>query len=305
MRRAVLVTGTTGFVGAHVLARAGARGLEAVAARGDLRDSETARALVAETRPFAVLHLASAWRRAGDDVWQALADDLLMAGNVLSAVAAFAPQAPVLISGSAAQYGLAGPHPLHETAPTSPFGAYGAMKSVLEEACTSTALRGDVRVIWTRSFNHVGPGQGLDAPVPSWAKQVAATEAAGSGVLKTGRLEVVRDFLDARDIADAYLELIASPADGVVNVCSGVGLRLQEVADTLVGLSSASISIERDAALERPIDPPHVVGDPGRLRDLTGWAPRISLERSLRDVLDEWRRRVGEQEPRSLVARGA
>lgn len=305
MSRTVLVTGATGFVGAQVLARAEARGLEAVAARGDLRDPETARRLVAETSPFAVLHLASARARAGDDVWQALAHDLLMAGNVLSAVRAFVPEAPVLVPGSAAQYGLAGPEPLPETAPTVPVGAYGSSKSVLEAACTSVALRGGVRVIWTRSFNHVGPGQGLEAPVPSWAKQVADQEATGSGILKTGRLDAVRDFLDVRDVADAYLELVASPAEGVVNVCSGMGVRLREIANTLVGLSSARFSLEQDPALERAIDPPHVVGDPSRLRELTGWSASIDLERSLRDVLGEWRRQVGDPEPRSLAARGA
>ena len=304
MGRAVLVTGATGFVGAHVLVRAGERQIEAVAAEGDLRDPEQVRKLVAETSPIAVLHLASARARAADDVWLGLADDLLMAGNLLAAVEKLAPGAPVLIPGSAAQYGVAGPEPLRETAPTEPFSAYGASKSVLETACTSPALRGGVRVIWTRGFNHVGPGQGLDAPVPSWAKQVAEIETAGSGVLKTGRLDVVRDFLDVRDVADAYLELVTSPAEGVVNVCSGNGVRLQKVADQLVALSGASISIEQDQALERPIDPAHVVGDPSRLHKLTGWTPSTELERSLRDVLDEWRRAV-EQEPHSLVARGA
>ncbi|HYY33041.1 MAG TPA: NAD-dependent epimerase/dehydratase family protein [Gaiellaceae bacterium] len=302
MGRTVLVTGATGFVGAHVLARAPYMGLEPVAARGDLRDPETARALVLETSPVAVLHLASARARAGDDVWRGLADDLRMAGNVLAAVGALAPEAPVLIPGSAAQYGLAGPEPLGETAPAAPVGVYGAVKSVLEAACTSAALQGSVRVIWTRSFNHVGLGQGLEAPAPSWARQIAEAEASGGGVLRTGRLDVVRDFLDVRDVADAYLALVSSGAAGVVNVCSGVGVRLRDVAETLVGLSGASISIEHDPTLEREIDPPHVVGDPSRLRELTGWAPSIDLERSLRDVLEEWRRRVGESEPHAFAS---
>jgi GDP-4-dehydro-6-deoxy-D-mannose reductase len=302
MGRRVLVTGATGFVGAHVLARAPDMGLEPVAARGDLRDPETARALVSEARPFAVLHLASARAHSDDDVWECLVDDLRMAGNILAAVGSLAPDARVLIPGSAAQYGLAGPKPLAESTPVAPVGAYGAVKSVLEAACTSAALRRGVRVIWTRSFNHVGPGQGLDAPAPSWAKQIAETEAKGSGILKTGRLDVVRDFLDVRDVADAYLALVASGVEGVVNVCSGVGVRLREVAETLVGLSGASISIEHDPTLERDIDPPRVVGDPSRLRELTGWAPSIDLERSLRDVLDEWRRRVGEREPHAFAS---
>jgi GDP-4-dehydro-6-deoxy-D-mannose reductase len=305
MSRTVLVTGATGFVGAHVLSRAEGRRFEAVGASGDLREPDTARSLVGETSPFAVIHLASARARAGDDVWRAMADDLLMAGNVIAAVGELTPEAPVLVPGSAAQYGLAGPDLLLETAPTVPFALYGAMKSVLEIACTSSALPKGVRVIWARSFNHVGPGQGLEAPVPSWARQIAELEASGSGVLKTGRLDVVRDFLDVRDVADAYLELVASPADGVVNVCSGKGVELREVAETMIRLSSASVSIEPDHALERRIDPPRVVGNPSRLRQLTGWTPSVDLERSLRDVLDEWRGLVGRQALRSLAARGA
>jgi GDP-4-dehydro-6-deoxy-D-mannose reductase len=305
MGRTVLVTGATGFVGGHVLSRAAARGLEPVAARGDLRDPETALTIVSETRPRAVIHLASARPLQDDDVWQALAGDLLMAGNVLAAVRASSPTTPVLVAGSAAQYGFAGRDPVRETTPAAPLGAYGAAKTVLETACVSTALRGGVRVIWARSFNHVGPGQGLDAPVPSWARQLAEIEAAGSGVLRTGRLDVVRDFLDVRDVADAYLALVASSAEGVFNVCSGIGVRLRDVVEMLVGLSGASISVEQDPALERRVDPPHVVGDPSRIRELTSWTPRISLKRSLKDVLDEWRRVVGDQESPSLAARGA
>ena len=295
MRR-VLVTGATSFVGLHVLERAGARGLEAVAARGDLRDPAVAGGLIAEVRPSAVLHLASARSRTSD-VWQVAADDLRMAGNVLAAVVEHAPEAPVLFPGSAAQYGQGADRLLPETAPLVPVGAYGAVKCVLEAACTAPVLRAGVRVIWTRSFNHIGPGQGLDAPVPSWARQIAEAEAAGSGVLRTGRLDVVRDFLDVRDVADAYLALVESAAEGAVNVCSGTGVRLRNVAETLRSLSGAAVAVEQDPALEREVDPPYVVGDPGRLRELTGWQPQFTLEQSLRDVLDEWRRRVAQPAP--------
>ena len=303
MSRIVLVTGATSFVGLHVLERAAARGLEAVAAHGDLRDPAVAGELVAGTKPAAVIHLASARSRT-TDVWEVAADDLHMAGNVLGAVGEHAPEAPVLFPGSAAQYGLGGDRPLAETAPLAPVGAYGAVKSVLEAACTSPALSGGVRVIWTRSFNHVGPGQGLDAPVPSWAKQVAEAETEGSGVVRTGRLDVVRDFLDVRDVADAYLALVDSPAQGAVNVCSGQGVRLRDVAEGLVRLSGTAVAVEQDPALDREVDPAHVVGDPGRLRELTGWQPRFELERSLRDVLDEWRRRVAETTPLHSTPQG-
>jgi GDP-4-dehydro-6-deoxy-D-mannose reductase len=301
----LLVTGATGFVGSHVMVRAADRGLEAVAAHGDLRDSNAASALVADTTPAAVLHLATSRAPSAGGTWQGLADDLLMVGNVLVAVAAIVPDAAVLVPGSAAQYGLAGPESLRESAPIAPVSAYGAAKSVLERACSSPALNGGVRVIWTRSFNHIGPGQGLEAPVPRWARQAVDAENRGSGIIRTGRLDVVRDFLDVRDVADAYLDLVVSDAEGVVNVCSGKGVRLGEIAEMLVALTGADVAVECDEALERAVDPPHVVGDPSRLQELTGWTPSIDLERSLRDVLDEWRRRAGEQEAPSQLARGA
>jgi GDP-4-dehydro-6-deoxy-D-mannose reductase len=305
MNRTVLVTGASGFVGTHALERARAHGFEAVAARGDLRDADITKSLVRETSPSAVLHLASARARAGDDPWGWLADDLSMAGKVLSAVASYAPGAPVLVPGSAAEYGLTGPEPLSEASRIAPVSPYGAIKSVLEAACTAPPLRGGVRVIWARSFNHVGPGQGIEAPVPSWAKQVAEAELAGGGTLRTGRLDVVRDFLDVRDVVDAYFELLASSAEGAVNVCSGVGVRLSEIASAILRLSDADISLEQDPGLARPVDPATVVGDAARLFELTGWRPRIDLEASLRDVLEEWRRRLGGQEQSPLVAREA
>ena len=286
MSESLLVTGAGGFVGRHVVARAEARGWRATEASGDLRDAGAAREAVAVAAPAAVIHLASRRPAPGDDPWSVLEDELAMAGNLLRAVDELAPGAAVLMPGTAGQYGPAANGALAEDAPCRPLTAYAAVKCVLEAACLAPALRGRARVIWARSFNFVGPGQGLDAPVPAWARQLAAAERAGGGVLRTGRLDVVRDFLDVRDVADAYLDLVAGPAEGVVNVGSGVAVALQEVVDVLVGLTRAEVSVERDESLLRPDDPQTVVADVSRLRELTGFAPRIPLRASLEEVLE-------------------
>jgi GDP-4-dehydro-6-deoxy-D-mannose reductase len=280
----VLVTGASGFVGRHVLDRARVAGLVAYTARGDLRDRNTVEAEIATVRPDAVIHLAAATRSM--DPWLALTADVAMAGAVLSAVARHVPEAPVLITGSAAQYGLGAPRPLTEEDVTVPLSAHGAVKCTLERAVLARPLRHNVRVIFTRSFNHIGPGQPADAPAGQWARQITEGEAAESGTLRTGNLDAVRDFLDVRDVADAYLALIRSGAAGVVNVCSGVPVSLRQVADTLVRHSSVPTTIQRDAAHVRKVDPPYVVGCPQRLHELTGWRPQISLERSACDLLE-------------------
>ena len=93
----ILVTGATGFLGRHVMARAAERGHEPVASEGDLRDADAARTVIERIRPDALVHLASGPRTA-----DAVADAVAMARNVLVAAGA----ATVLIPGSAAQYGI-------------------------------------------------------------------------------------------------------------------------------------------------------------------------------------------------------
>jgi GDP-4-dehydro-6-deoxy-D-mannose reductase len=289
MREPILVTGASGFVGSHVLARAHARGLRAVASTGDLREPETVRQIVATHRPGAIVHLASCRHRHAGAPWGLLGDELKMLSNLLSAAAELAPGAPLLVPGSASQYGLAGPEPVSESNPMAPINEYGAVKCVLERAALLAPLAGDVRVVWARSFNLVGPGQGLDAPVPSWARQIVDAESRGGGCVHTGNLSVVRDFLDVRDAADAYLALVDSDAQGPVNVGSGRPTALREVVDDLVESASAHVTVEADDSLRRNHDPAFVVADVTRLRALTGWQPAIGLHESLTDVLDEWR----------------
>ncbi len=292
-----MITGASGFVGGHVLARASQRGTRAIAAVGDLRDAQAAREAISTHRPAAIIHLASGRRRT-PDAWSLLGDELRMLSNLLSAVAELAPSAPVLIPGSASQYGMAAGVPLPESASTVPVNDYGAVKCVLERAALLAPLARGVRVIWARSFNLIGPGQGLDAPVPSWARQIVEAESRGGGSVRTGDLEIVRDFCDVRDVSDAYLALLNSDAEGPVNVGSGRPVALREVVDTLVAAARVPIAVEVDERLRRPQDPPFVVADIAHLRELTGWEPRLSVGESLADVLDSWR----EQDSRGEAA---
>ncbi len=103
----------------------------------------------------------------------------------------------------------------------------------------------------------------------------------------------MRDFLDVRDIADAYLALASSEAEGVINVCSGRGVELAELVRQLTELSSAHVEVEEDQRLYRRDDPPTVIGHPSHLHSLVDWGPRRSMQASLADVLNEWRRREG------------
>ena len=291
----LFVTGAGGFVGRHLVAAGRERGLELVVSDADLLDPGAIERELRDAAPTRVAHLAAAAPRPGADPLSLLERELSMAANVLRALAGVSPGARALLVGSAAQYGMGAPDPLGEDAPLRPISVYGAIKTVLESACTAPPLAGDTRVIWARSFNHLGPGQPATAPVAAWARSIARIEAGADEPVRTGRLEPVRDFLDVRDVAAAYIALLEGDHEGVFNVCSGTGLGLDSVLEELVRLSSAEIAVETDPGLVRAEDPPVVVGDPGRLAKATGWAPGYGLRDSLADVLEDWRSRVREE----------
>jgi GDP-4-dehydro-6-deoxy-D-mannose reductase len=57
------------------------------------------------------------------------------------------------------------------------------------------------------------------------------------------------------------------------------------------------VEIRQDPGRFRPSDIPVLVGDPSRLRAATGWEPRIPLDRTLADLLADWRARVTARSP--------
>ena len=69
-------------------------------------------------------------------------------------------------------------------------------------------------------------------------------------------------------------------------MASGRGVSLEEVLYLMAGQLGLRPVPETDPALVRPNDVPYLVGDASKLREATGWTPRVSLEDTLREVLD-------------------
>jgi GDP-4-dehydro-6-deoxy-D-mannose reductase len=278
----VLVTGANGFIGKHLVRLVSESNREVVAVQGDLRRPDIAAAAVAKAQPSAVVHLATS---AGSlNAWNALAQDVAMAGNVIRALSCHSPDALLLVPGSAAQYGWGSAEYLAEDSPRVPVSGYGAMKCVLEDALFLPPLSGRVRVIWARTFNVLGPGQPLRAPVASWATQLASTKRAGRAHVRVGNLAAIRDFLDVRDVAEAYIALLGSDFDGPVNVGSGVAVELRQILDDLMEHFQVQATVDVRPELMHDADPPKIVADVSLLRRHTRWSPRRDLSSSLADI---------------------
>jgi GDP-4-dehydro-6-deoxy-D-mannose reductase len=313
----VLITGVAGFVGGHVVdflrdqqpkaeivgldnrpgARARALGIEIV--KADLEDAASIRSALARVRPDRVIHLAaqSSPQRSWEDPAGTLRTNVLGMLNLLEAVRGGAAAPRMVAVGSADEYGLVGPDevPLREDAPLRPASPYAVSKVAQGYLALQYALSPGLHVVRTRTFHHTGPRRGEQFAESSFARQLAEIEAGQRPPrLEVGNLEAVRDFTDVRDVVRAYWLLLDRGVPGeVYNVCTGRGLRLRDLLERLIALSGLRVEVLVDATRLRPADAPILVGDPGRLRAATGWEPEVPLERTLGDLLDYWRERVG------------
>jgi GDP-4-dehydro-6-deoxy-D-mannose reductase len=289
------VTGSSGFVGSHLIPYLRTRGDEVVTIDRsgtppvDVTDAVEVRDVVRAARPDAVYHLAALSHvgRSWDAPETVFRVNAIGALNVLRACADAGVER-VLVAGSADEYGAVSPAdlPITEEAPIRPVTPYGASKAAADVLALQAFLGDGLGTLRVRAFNHTGPGQSTSMLVPGLAQRIADAERAAGSKVNVGRLDVVRDLSDVRDVVRAYRLLVELGTPGeAYNVCSGRGVTVRDVADTLLSMSDAPLELVVDPELVRPVDVPRLVGDPGRLRAATGWEPAIPLDETLRDVL--------------------
>jgi GDP-4-dehydro-6-deoxy-D-mannose reductase len=193
----------------------------------------------------------------------------------------------VLVVSSAEVYGAGPPAPRSESDPVMPQSPYAASKVGTEVAALEGWRRASLRVVVARPFPHTGPKQPPPYVVPSFVQRLLAAKGVGATRVPTGNVDQVRDLLDVRDVAEAYLGLLASGIPGeIYNIARGEGVTLREVFCRLAEMVGIRAEPVPDPALVRANDIPHLVGDPSKLRRTTGWSPTLSLEQTLRDMVD-------------------
>jgi GDP-4-dehydro-6-deoxy-D-mannose reductase len=313
----LLVTGVTGFVGAHLvellqrerpdveLFGVVRRGVERVSLpprvhkiEAEIEHPASVDSVFDLVTPDAVVHLAaqSSVHQSWLDPDGTLRTNLHGTLHVLEALRRRRLKPPMLVVGSADEYGAADAKelPLREDAPLRPNSPYAVSKVAQGYLALQYALSYGMPVLRTRTFPTTGPGRGENFAESSFAKQLAEIECGRRApVLEVGNLDAVRDYTDVRDVVRAYWLLLEKGAPGeVYNVCSGRGIAIREMLERLVALSQATVEVRVDPGRLRPSDIPVLVGDPGRLRAAAGWQTCLPIERTLQDLLDDWRRRV-------------
>jgi GDP-4-dehydro-6-deoxy-D-mannose reductase len=297
-----MVTGAGGFVGRFLVDALRREQIDVLACGGphdaanglfpiELGDAGSLRAALESACPDVVFHLA-----AQTFVPESLQSPLetfevnaLGTARLAEAVRAYDADPPprILFTSSAEVYGVrdARDYPLHETLDLRPVNPYGASKAAAEAMLLSFARTYGLDVVIARAFNTIGPNQSERFVVASLAAQLARIAGGAEPQMYVGNLSSARDFLDVRDVVEAYLAL-ARRGEGahIYNVCSGHAVTIRDILRELIAIARVPVEVREDPQRMRAVENPLSVGSAARLREATGWEPKIPFARSLRDV---------------------
>jgi GDP-4-dehydro-6-deoxy-D-mannose reductase len=319
----VLVTGYTGFVGSHLADHLLERGdcevyglyrwrsrRENVAhhsgrvhlIEGDISDAAAMRRAVEIARPDWIFHLAAqsfvpaSWSGPG----ATLDANIQGQTNLFEAIRQLGMSPRIQIACSSEEYGLVHPDelPITEENPLRPLSPYAVSKVTQDLMGYQYHQSYGLDVVRTRGFNHTGPRRGHVFVCSNFAYQIAGIELGlQEAVIRVGNLEARRDFTDVRDMVRGYVSALEKGKPGAVyNICQGRDYSVQEVLDLLLGMGSLEVRIETDPERMRPSDVPVLLGSAAKFERDTGWKPEIPFERTLSDLLEYWRDRLGKPE---------
>ena len=266
---------------------------------GDLTQKEVADSHVKASKPDVIYHLAalSVVHNSTANALATLQGNTAISYNLFEAIRAYAPRARTIAVCSANVYGAVDPKniPISETVCFRPLNPYAVSKITQEMIAQQAHLSYGLDIVVVRPFNHSGPGQTEDFVLPKLAKKVVAIEQESSlPTLELGGGSAIRDWTDVRDMVRAYVKVAEMGGAGeIYNIGSGIGTSIRAVADIFQSLSKRPFNIVEKPELNRPSDVPSLVADATKFKELTGYFPVISLERTISDILEYERNHYG------------
>lgn len=316
-RKKILITGFSGFVSRHFLAYLQENDKETEVCGVDIHppafdylsypnvkvefhtvnllETDAVRALLERFRPDYIIHLASfssvaySWKHP-IECFQNNTNIFL---NIIAVVQELHLKCRVLSVGSSEEYGNVKETdlPLCEDSGLLPCSPYAVARVAQEMLSRVYADSYGVDIIMTRSFNHIGPWQDTRFVVPGFISKILKVRKSGAkhGTIETGDLSIVRDFVDVRDVVRAYYDLLLyGKAGELYNICSGTGCRLSDIVDRIARMLEVEIDTEVNPEFVRLNDNRIIVGSYDKINRDIGWKPMISMDITLKDMIDHY-----------------
>ena len=156
----------------------------------------------------------------------------------------------------------------------------------------------NLNVIRTRAFNHEGPRRDKVFGIPWYAFQIAMIEnKLQKPLMKVGGIDDKRNFTHVKDMVEAYwlstekceageLYLVGSESEKQI-------FTFKQALEKLISMSKIKdIKYEIAKEFVRPTKVPYLIATTEKFRKVTGWEPKISFDKILQDTLEYWRKKV-------------
>ena len=304
----ILVTGGAGYIGSHTCKRLAAAGHTPVVfddlsqghewavkwgpfERGTLADPVRLAEVFALHDVGAVVHFAAS-ALVGEsmtDPGKYFRNNALGTFNLLEAMRA-ADVNTFVFSSTCATYGDPVRVPIDETHPQAPVNPYGESKLMVEKMLRWYGQSHGLRWMALRYFNAAGADPegeiGEDHDPESHLIPLIIGGALGTRVpvkvfgsdYATPDGTAIRDYIHVFDLADAHLRALDCLESGTpsqaVNLGTGQGHSVRAVIEAVSQVSGRNVPYEM--APRRAGDPPELVADPSRARQLLEWTPEYA-----------------------------
>ena len=279
----VLLTGASGFIGRHVLNQLLNAGIDTVLAarsrpagytgdfiEADLLQNEDCGDIIQRAGASHLIHLA--WYAEHGQYWTSPLNLRWVEASV-RLVEAFctAGGQKVVTAGTCAEYDWAFGFCREDSTPLNPATLYGTAKDSTRRLLDAVCKSNQTQFVWGRIFLPYGKGEDNRRLIPSLI-EVFQGKRPPFGV----NANAYRDFLHVEDVANGFIRLLLSDAEGSYNIASGQPKQIAEVVQLISHRFEANPAIVLDLSTERPGEPEILFGDSRKLRAL-GWQPAHSM----------------------------
>lgn len=319
LKKRVLITGVSGFVGSHMVEYLLKKGNieiyglrrwqdrtdniehlkdKFITVEGDITDGISMRRIINNIQPDKIFHLAAqsfvptSWKAPEET----LTTNIIGTLKIFEAVSDSGINPDIQIACSSEEYGLVYSEemPVKEDNALRPLSPYAVSKVACDYLGYQYYQSYGLRIFRTRAFNHEGPRRGEVFVTSNFAKQIAEIEKGKKEpIIFVGNLNSKRDWSDVRDIVNAYWLVTERGKPGeIYNIASGKSRTVKEMLDILLSFSKVKIKIKLDQTRMRPSDAETLEGDCTKFKKVTGWKPKISFKETLKDTLNYWREKI-------------
>jgi nucleoside-diphosphate-sugar epimerase len=296
----VLVTGAGGFIGRQTLIPLLTADCEIHAASltipedappgihwysHNLLQGDEVNDLFRTVRPTHLLHLA--WYAEPGKFWNAPENrQWVESGKTLIDAFCCNGGQRAVFAGTCAEYETGHGQCIENQTPIKPATLYGICKNELHQFAAGLAERNDFSMAWGRVFHLYGPHEHPQRFVPS----VICSLLRGDEARCTEGTQI-RDFMQVRDVAAAFVALLLCPVEGAVNIASGRPVRLADMARRIAVKLGAEELLKLGVLPIPPGEPSVLTASVERLNHEVSWVPTISLEQGLDEAIAWWKGR--------------